>query len=175
MNYFNLFEFPISLEIDLAGLTKKYYSLSKQYHPDKFVNGTQDEKSFALAKSLEINQAYKTLQKLDGRIKHVLEIFEVSPKEGEDKLPLEFLMEMMDLNEKIMAFHEKQDPILKEEIAQEIAKFKASLQTQILQQPSVFILNEPDLGLLEQLKDYYLRSRYLTRLENNLDKKQVEL
>lgn len=175
MSYFTLFELPISLELDLAGLTKKYYSLSKLYHPDKFVQASEEEKSLALAKSLEVNQAYKALQKLDGRIKHVLEIFDFSPKEGEDKLPMDFLMEMMDLNEKIMTFHEDHEPRLKEEIIAEISKFKASLQTQIVQQPKIFDLNNPDVDHLKQLKDYYLRSRYLTRLEDNLDKKQVEL
>jgi molecular chaperone HscB len=34
MNYFELFEIPESMRIDKGSLRRKFYQLSREYHPD---------------------------------------------------------------------------------------------------------------------------------------------
>ena len=59
MDYFELFELPVSLIVDTKDVTKRYYALSKQYHPDNFSLDNADKQAEALEMSAEINQAKK--------------------------------------------------------------------------------------------------------------------
>ena len=38
MTYFELFEIPVQLKVDVAALSKKFFALSKKYHPDYFAS-----------------------------------------------------------------------------------------------------------------------------------------
>jgi molecular chaperone HscB len=40
MNYFELYEIPVSLKPDQQLLRKKFYELSRKYHPDFYGNAT---------------------------------------------------------------------------------------------------------------------------------------
>ncbi len=60
MNYFELFELPLSLNVDRKALSSKYFALQKKYHPDFFSNASEDEQAEVLEKSSLINKAYKT-------------------------------------------------------------------------------------------------------------------
>merc|ERR1712127_1087704 len=48
------------------------------------------------------NNAFKTLSNFDKRMKYILELKEVLGEEGKNKIPQEFLMEMMEINENLM-------------------------------------------------------------------------
>jgi len=62
MNYFELFDLPVQLKVDRHGLPSKFFELSRKYHPDFFVNGTEEEKASALELSAMLNKAFRTLQ-----------------------------------------------------------------------------------------------------------------
>ena len=63
MNYFELFDIPVSLNIDKAAITKKYVELQKKYHPDFFTQeNAAMNKEEALEKSSAINKAMKVFQ-----------------------------------------------------------------------------------------------------------------
>ena len=62
MNYFELFGIEPGFTIDAAALKKKFYELSRAYHPDFYGGGTTMEQEEALEKSATVNEAYKTLQ-----------------------------------------------------------------------------------------------------------------
>ena len=62
MNYFELFELPVSFKTDKARLAQKYFELQKKYHPDFFVNGTEYEQEQALEISSQLNKALKVLK-----------------------------------------------------------------------------------------------------------------
>ena len=61
-NYFQLFEIEKSLFIDLNILEEKYLELQKEFHPDKYVNASDQEKRISLQITSYINEAYKTLK-----------------------------------------------------------------------------------------------------------------
>ncbi len=44
MNYFDFFDIEQSFLPDQALVKKKFYQLSRQYHPDFYGNGSADEK-----------------------------------------------------------------------------------------------------------------------------------
>ena len=73
MNYFELFEMPVSLTVAQNELSAKYFSLQKKYHPDFFSNAGEDEQEEMLEKSSMINKGFKILNDPDEIIKYVLE------------------------------------------------------------------------------------------------------
>ena len=61
-NYFQLFEIEKSLFIDLNVLEEKYLELQKEFHPDKYVNASEQEKRLSIQITSYINVAYNTLK-----------------------------------------------------------------------------------------------------------------
>ena len=47
-NYFQLFELENSFDVNYESLEKKYLSFQKSFHPDKFVNASDQEKRISL-------------------------------------------------------------------------------------------------------------------------------
>ena len=47
-NYFQLFEIEQSVFIDFNILEEKYLELQKEFHPDKYVNASDQEKRISL-------------------------------------------------------------------------------------------------------------------------------
>ena len=61
-NYFQLFEIEKSVIIDFKVLEEKYLKLQKEFHPDKYVNASDQEKRISLQFTSYINEAYNTLK-----------------------------------------------------------------------------------------------------------------
>src|SRR5882672_7543828 len=101
MNYFELFEIPVSLLVDKNVLAKKYFELQKKFHPDFYAQETEFEQANALEKSSQINKALKVLRNSDEIIKYVLQLKGLLEEEEKYQLPPAFLMEVMELNEEL--------------------------------------------------------------------------
>ena len=72
MTYFQLFEIPVQLKVDRTALSKKFFELSRTYHPDFFTNESDEKQAEVLEKSAILNKAWKTFQSSDATIKYVL-------------------------------------------------------------------------------------------------------
>ena len=101
MNYFELFEIPVSLKVEAGGLAKKYFELQKKFHPDYYSKESTEVQAAILEKVAQINKAFKTFKNPDEIIKYVLMEKELLEEEEKYQLPPDFLMEMMDLNEQL--------------------------------------------------------------------------
>ena len=158
MNYFELFELPVSLKIDKTKLAQKYFELQKKYHPDFFANGTEHEQEQALEISSQLNKALKIFKNPNQTIKYVLQLKELLEEEEKYQLPPAFLMDMMELNEE-----------LSEDSAQQIQELETRLYTKV--QP--IIENYNDLTTttadLLKLKEYYFKQKYLQRILDRLE------
>ena len=153
MNYFELFDIPISIKIDKTTLAKKYFELQKKYHPDFFAQGNEAEQADALEQSSAANKALKIFKNEDETIKYVLQLKGLLEEEEKYQLPPEFLMEMMELNEE-----------LSENSPQQVA----ALETQLYGEVAPLIENYNDASItnaeLLQLKEYYYKKKYLHRI-----------
>ena len=91
-------------------------------------------------------------------------------REGNEALPMEFLMEVMDLNEKVEEAKNLKLG-LTPDIAAAIEQMREDLEGRLSDALQNFHFdgsNEQKERLyLEQLKDYYLKSKYLARLQDN--------
>jgi len=102
VDYFELFDMPRKLWIEMGTLEKKFLELSWKLHPDKFVNASPQEQETSLKRSSELNDAYRVLRDPVARVEYLLEI-EGMRKEGEHKqqAPPELLEEVFELNESL--------------------------------------------------------------------------
>ncbi|GAB1397682.1 hypothetical protein MASR1M65_24620 [Saprospiraceae bacterium] len=102
MNYFELFEIPVSFFPDREEIKKRYHQLSFKYHPDFHTIDSEYDESEILEKSAEINQAYQSLTDEDKCLAYILKMCDALPEEGKATVPQDFLMDMMDINEEVM-------------------------------------------------------------------------
>jgi molecular chaperone HscB len=102
VDYFELFEMPRKLRLEMPALEKKFLELSWKLHPDKFVNASAGEQELSLKRSSELNDAYRALRDPVARIEYLLGL-EGMRKEGEHKqqAPPELLEEVFELNESL--------------------------------------------------------------------------
>ncbi len=169
MNYFELFEMPEQITFDAINLQKKYYELSRKYHPDFFTAGTDEEQDEALEKSSLLNKAFQTFKSVDKTIEYVLQQNNIIQDAEKQSLPTHFLMDMMEVNE---ALADAQ----MEENNEEIRKLKLKielLQATLFQEVKSIITNysienKTNKNLL-LLKDYYFKKKYLNRILEGLE------
>ena len=109
-NYFQLFQIECSVLIDHEVLEKKYLSFQKNFHPDKYVNGSDQEKRISLQITSYINEAYQTLKNDYLKSIYLLKIkgFEVDDQNNTIS-DSEFLMHQMELREESEEIQLKQD------------------------------------------------------------------
>lgn len=129
LNYFEIFGIKVQISIDIGNLNKQYLILQSKFHPDKFVNSTNLEKSMATRISTYINDAYNTLSDLVERVDYILQINNYSKDEHTTFKNTKFLTQQMMLSEKI----ENADPCqyieIKHEISIEIEKIISDMKT----------------------------------------------
>ncbi len=153
MNYFELFDLPVSFTIDKGKLAQKYFELQKKYHPDFFARGTEHEQEEALEISSQLNKALQVLKNEDETIKYVLHLKGLLVEEEKYQLPPAFLMEMMELNEE-----------LPENSVQQVNNLEKELYTQV--QPIIenYDDSKTTTDELFKLKEYYYKKKYLQRI-----------
>jgi molecular chaperone HscB len=61
-NFFEVFGLPRKLGIDAAALQRRFYELSRQYHPDFHQAAPAEEQARMLAASARLNAAYRALR-----------------------------------------------------------------------------------------------------------------
>lgn len=153
MNYFELFDIPISLRVDKSKLAQTYFELQKRFHPDFFAQGTEYEQAEALEQSARVNQALKIFRNEDETIKYVLQLKGLLEEEEKYQLPPAFLMEMMELNEEFSSDSPKEVQDLQQALYDEVASI---------------IENYNDLmtttAELLRVKEYYYKKKYLRRI-----------
>ncbi|WP_299496932.1 co-chaperone HscB [uncultured Shewanella sp.] len=72
MNYFELFSFSPSFDVDTALLAHRYRDLQKAVHPDKFAHSTEQDKRLAVQRTAQINDGFQTLKNPVLRAEHLL-------------------------------------------------------------------------------------------------------
>jgi len=167
MNYFELYDISESFEIDQAMLKRKYLELSKKYHPDFHTLNNEGDQEDALKMSVLNNEAYKTLKNKELLTAYILEINGVELSNN-DSIPQDFLMEMMDINERLMDVQMEPNPEEVAAIKEEIIQINKSLLQVKIQLEQDYIVNKDKKLTLAGIKSVFLKSKYLNRLNNQL-------
>lgn len=99
MNYFEFFDLPRHLSVDQKDLEKRFYSLSRKWHPDMFARKSAAEQQQALEATAILNDGYRTLKEPVARALYLLKLegFDVG-EQGNKDVPPELLEEVFELN-----------------------------------------------------------------------------
>ncbi len=98
-NYYDFFGLEHKLDLDLADLEKRFYALSRQYHPDRYTLKSREEQQYALDATAILNDAYRTLRDPLARAEYLLKGngFDIG-EQGSKNVPPELLEEVFELN-----------------------------------------------------------------------------
>jgi molecular chaperone HscB len=139
VDYFTFFGLPRKLNVDVAGLEREFYQLSRKLHPDLYSGAEAREQQWSLEQSSQLNDAYRTLKDPIKRTEYLLRLEGVELEEqsksateqarasGQVKkqvVPPDLLEEVFDLNMQLEELRMQKkmgedDPSLIEEIGQQ--------------------------------------------------------
>jgi molecular chaperone HscB len=111
-NYFELFKQPLSFDIDLAQVHENQQKLQAEFHPDRFVNGSDQDKRLSVQQTSWVNEAHQTMINPVKRARYMLEVSGVDMQdESETTSDIEFLMEQIALREQMEEVRDKESPL----------------------------------------------------------------
>lgn len=171
-DYFDFYGLPVTFNPDAAAVKQQFYKFSKEYHPDFYVNDTQEKQAEVLELSTLNNKAYQVLSDPQKRLQYILELKGVL-KEGENyMLPQSFLMEMMDVNETLMDLQFGPDPDRLASLKEEVTSIEQGIAEDILALTSSFDAQDASKQAksLVAIKDLYYRNKYLLRIQESINK-----
>jgi molecular chaperone HscB len=185
MNYFELFEIPVQLKVNATALSKKFFELSRKYHPDYHAQSAGVMQTEALERSAMLNKAWKTFQDPQATIKYVLQWKGLLEEEEKFDLPSDFLMEVLELNEQLMeldqsavdgqqsAVENRQSTVDGQQSAAAALKAEVTRLEKEIYEPVKEIVEHYEEGVtsgkeLLQVKDYYFKKKYLDRIHRQL-------
>jgi len=99
-DYFEVFDLPRKLQVDLDALQEKFYELSRRHHPDFHQMDGREDQAGVLERSALVNRAYRALRDPLSRLAHVIAL-EAGQEEAvvKPRAPLDLLEEMLEVQE----------------------------------------------------------------------------
>lgn len=170
MNYFEFFDLPVAFKIDEAALKQRFYERSRRYHPDFYTLESDEKQAEILELSTFNNEAYQTLADFDRRVDYLLRLRGALAEEGQNEIPQDFLMEMMDLNEVLMELEMDFDAALYQKALQELEHHEKTAFEEVAHIIGQYDDKKADPTELSAVRDFYLKKRYLLRIQENLAK-----
>ena len=111
-NFFEIFDVPVSSNLDLEKISGVNRELQKSVHPDRFAHGSEQEKRVAMQQTSLINEAFQTLKDPVSRIQYMLKLKGVDiESETDTTMDGAFLMQQMEFREHISEVRNHTDPL----------------------------------------------------------------
>lgn len=163
MNYFEWFEMPFSLKVDMQQVTRKYMQMQRKFHPDYHVDANEAEQMEMLEKTSELNKAYAIFKNRDATIKYYLQLTGKWNEGQTEVLSPAFLMEMMDINESL------DDGGDTKQILEEV---NSKIEQQYSEIEPIMLRNHGEISNkdVESLIMYLNQKKYLNRILDRLTK-----
>ncbi len=172
MNYFEFYGIPEAFHVDQALVKRKFYELSKQFHPDFYINEPDEKQQEILELSTVNNKAYQVLSNRNRLAEYILGLHNLVNEGDKYQLPQDFLMDMMDINEALMEleFDANADELVR--ITAEVNTIEDSLNNELEERCEAFDSAPADQkeSILLIIKDLWYRKKYLLRIRESLNK-----
>jgi molecular chaperone HscB len=166
MNYFDFYGIPETFTPDAARLKQQFYALSKQYHPDFFANEEEAKQQEILELSTLNNKAYQTLSDPNKLLEYILRLHNLVSDGAKPQLPADFLMEMMDINERLMEVEDAQQLA---EVTAEVLEGDINENLQDLTRDYITLDDTAKESRLNDIANIYFRQKYLLRIKESLN------
>jgi molecular chaperone HscB len=176
-NFFEFFGLDRKLKIDQEALQKRFYDLSRQWHPDRFSRKGAEEQSQALDATSILNDGYRTLRDPVKRAEYLLteEGFPIGEQRSKD-VPADLLEEVFELNmslEELKSGDDSARPQL-ESARGNFASMRADADHQIETLFDKYDSSEPQSETakqaLHEIRGVLNRRRYIENLLRDVDR-----
>ncbi|MBD2767606.1 co-chaperone Hsc20 [Hymenobacter sp. BT664] len=170
LDYFTFYGLPESFRPDEAALKRLYYAKSRETHPDFHATSSAENQAAMLREATLNTDAYRTLSDADLRMAYILRQHGLLAEGKQEQLPPEFLMDMMELNEQLMDLENDPDAAAQSRIAAEVQALANTLDVGIEPVLAGYEQLPADHrpAALEQIRTYYLKKRYLLRIQQQV-------
>ncbi|MBM4254327.1 MAG: Fe-S protein assembly co-chaperone HscB [Deltaproteobacteria bacterium] len=176
-DYFTVFGLPLRPAIDEAGLTQRYYDLSRRLHPDLYQAGTAEEKDASLKNTVLLNRAYRTLRDLITRGQYWLEMQGEALGKENNRVPPTLAALVFEVQEKLAEIRDARAAGDGEVDIATLTEIRADLDGQMQRLRTALVGNleqwpEPSRSqeLLVQLKRLLSEIAYLRTLLRDVEK-----
>ena len=172
MNYFELFNMPVSFDVDLSVLPQTYQQLQRLTHPDKFASGSEQQKLVAIQKNAQVNDAYSVLKSPLSRAEYILSLRGIDLQHEQQTIKdTSFLMQQMEWREELAEVDQQSDPLsglsaLEDEINQTIKSDLAQLKA--------FLASE-EVDAEKQAADIIRQLKFLYKMLSEIELKEDSL
>ena len=172
--HYELFDLPVSFDLDLQDLSQRYRDLQSAVHPDKFATASDHERRLSVEKAAAINDAYQTLKSPQQRARYMLELQSVSFDDEKDMaLDPAFLMEQIELREALGELNKTDDPLVSlNQIMADIKKRTASVLDEIRELLMPGQLDEIQKNNVKQLVH---KMQFLNKLQQEAEYQEENL
>jgi molecular chaperone HscB len=170
-DYYELLGVSRGLNLSLEDLQKRYYDLSRQLHPDRFMQKPEAQRQRALDMSSALNDAYRTLKDPIKRAQYLLSLegFDIGEQRSKD-VPPELLEEVFELN---MALEEMRggDDSARPQLEQAEKNFTSMLAESNQQLQSQFEQYDSSQSrdVLGQIRNLLNRRKYIQNLLSEVE------
>jgi len=176
-DYFEFFGLDRKLVIDLDALQKRFYDLSRQWHPDRFSRRPADEQDEALQATSVLNDGYRTLRDPVRRAEYLLteEGFPIGEQRSRD-VPPELLEEVFELNmllEELRSGDESQRPQLnqaRENFLDMRSGIDSELERLFSRYDEAAPESETSKQVLQEIRGVLNRRRYIENLIRDVER-----
>ena len=125
-NYFELFQLPVSFDVDTDDLASRHRAIIARVHPDQFANKSAMEQRVALQWATFANEAFDTLKSPLTRAQYLLKLNapELAVEGARVNLPHGFLMQQM-------MWREAMEEGAGESVREEVEQLRAETMVQL--------------------------------------------
>lgn len=141
VDYFTFFGMPRKLSVDVDGLERDFYELSRKLHPDLNASAGSKEQEWSLEQSSLLNDAYRTLKDPIKRTQYLLHLEGVELEE-----------QSKSATEKARATGEMKKQIVPPDLLEEVFELNMQLEELRMQKKA----GEDDPALLEEIGKHKL-------------------
>jgi len=111
-NHFELFDLPVSFDIETVMLAQRYRALQRVIHPDNYANASDRDRRLAMQKTAQINEAFQILKHPLTRGQYLLQLQGIDTNNAKNTaMDNEFLMEQMELHEELAEIKHQSQPV----------------------------------------------------------------
>ncbi|NXK14082.1 HSC20 protein, partial [Herpetotheres cachinnans] len=154
-----------SFRLDAEQLQRRFRSLQRAVHPDRFGQRPPKEQHYSEQHSSLINKAYQTLLNPLSRGLYLLELYGVEPAQETDcDADSAFLSEIMEINEKLAES-------TNEDILEEIETLIKVKQEELTKEVTAAFERDD----LQEAKKLLAKMKYFANLEDKLKNKKIPL
>jgi molecular chaperone HscB len=171
-DYFELFGIERNLDVDTAALQRKFYDLSRQFHPDKYAGGSSEEQQYALDATAQLNDAWRVLRDPVRRAEYLLKLEGLDiGEQRSSNVPTELLEEVFELNMMLEELREG-DESTRPRLEEERERFNKMLFRADCDLKSEFAHydQERDAFVLQVIRGILNRRRYIANLVREVER-----